>query len=187
MFGGPVKEIVLSLGPTIRSPKEVFVLRFPLGFHDSEAKITSKQCSVLLFKQLVTSDFLGGDSPAPKAGSKLHLLVLAPRHCRTSLENLVPQSSYSWQRYRSFVIELTCTLPQADAELSRLEGWNGDMSGFEQIAVTPGRPSTKSFTSPVSEFNIDTASPCGQQNDIEQDDYVWYKLPEPICGYKHKP
>ena len=142
IYGGPVKEIIFSMGATIVSPKEIYCLKFPTTFHEGST-LSFKQCSSLLFRKLVSSDFLG-DCPHMKPGSKMNILIRAPRNCEIASKKLVPRLVYKEPtRCNRFELNFKCRAPVASAELSRIGDFDCDISGIEPLDLshirTPGQ------------------------------------------------
>ena len=212
VFGGPIQEVVFSIGSTIRSPKELYLLRFPLGFHDGPSA-TKSQCISKLFRKIVSSNFLDEKNCA-KPGSKLTVLILAPRNCKVCCEQFIPKLSYKLPHCTRYVIELICRAPVASAELSHVDSWNCDVSGIEplessvaamsindnsianaentaQFACNVEPTTLFSNASGVHYVTSDNSSQSEQMTecyniDVGRDDFVWFQMPVCVDGYVDK-
>ena len=132
-----IKEILILLGSTIMSPKEVFVLRFPTSFYDGPI-LPYKQCLTSVFHKLVSEDLLG-DVAELNSIVKMSVMILAPRDQDYSCYNLKPQLNYKIpQRGRKFKLNFEChrNVNKLGAELSIMDETLFDMSGIEPLNKT---------------------------------------------------
>ena len=131
-MGGPIKQVLVILGSTVVTPKEVFVLKFPTSFSDSHS-VSLRNCMSVLFRNLVIRDWFGDVKPL-KSCTKLHVMVQAPRQCNFTSQMLLPKVNYKIPpRGKHFVLNFTCRAHVTNAELSQLGDSEFDISGVEQL------------------------------------------------------
>lgn len=131
---GTVKEIMVILGSTPVTPKEVYRICFPLGFYEGRI-LTYKESTSMLFRKLVTSEFFT-DLSSLRSCSKVFVMFLAPRDQPAVIANdsVVPKLNYKVPvRGSQMVMEFTCTAPVASAELSKIEESDVNLSGVEPL------------------------------------------------------
>ena len=207
VFGGPVKEVVLSIGSTVRSAKEVHILRFPVGYYDGQS-VAKGQCISKLFRTIVSSKFISEDHSI-KPGSKVTVLVLAPRQCKVCCEHLSPRLSYRLPRCTRYIVKLTCHAPVASAELSHMDDWHLDVSGIEPLdnSISENAKKADIRKSQSLTFDAETNYKYADEQDRElskqqrvygdvilsqsstsdsDEDFVWYQVPTCIEGYRDK-
>lgn len=154
--GGPIRQVVVSLGATIMSPKEIYILSFPIGVYEGPV-LSYSACRSLLFRKLVTCDFFVDAKPL-KSLNKLAVLVSALRSCNPCSQNLHPKTNYKIPvRGQRLSVDLTCRTHESIADLTRLDDAYMDISGIEPLALmTPaslGSSDSLKVRSRISRWN----------------------------------
>ena len=181
--GGPIKQVLLILGATVVSPKEVFVLNFPTSFYDSHS-LSFKSCMSTLFRSLVIRDWFGDVKPL-KSCTKLHVLVQAPRHSDFGSQILHPKINYKVPpRGKQFALNFHCRAHIVNAELSQLGDAEFNISGIEPLNhsasdIDMGPPvRSSSRNGSFSESGLGTCS---------ANQLLLSKLGFSVCGGKSRP
>ena len=197
-FGPSIQQVVVLLGPTTVSPKEIYCLHFPTDFFEGKV-LTAHGCISRLFRKLIGSEFMQRLGTLPC--TKLRVFLEAPRGDLAVCDGLVPRLSFSLpqKRARRLDIHLECSAPVSSPELSHCEDSDLDISGIETLAATPKPPQNVLFSdlksSVITDQNntqlcdestrrksLDTTWTAARQST----EYIWYQVPVTLTGIKHK-
>ena len=209
-MGGPVKDVVLSLGATIVSPKELYIISFPVGVYDGTV-MNIRTCRSFLFKNLFSCDFFHDVDP-PSSCLKMTVLVCATKHCHFAAEKLLPKLKYKLpQKGKRLHLNMSCNAHEVSPELSHMDEIDANLSGFEPLEMTPAtdkmhsrmRKISKSSLPPIDElnteqhehgtcvYNYDNAYPSpvndisvhGEEDTCNDMDFIWFQVPVTMTGF----
>ncbi len=130
--GHAISEVLIVLGSTPVSPKELYRIKLPVGVYDGLVSnfINSKS---KLFRKLVTSD-LFDDVKELTCSVNVMVLVRAPRECNFGSVKMLPKPAFKIpKRGTHFVITLKSKGRLINEELSRMGDSEFEVSGVESL------------------------------------------------------
>ncbi|KAL4237364.1 regulation of exit from mitosis [Mactra antiquata] len=152
-----IKQAVISIGATIVSPKEIYVIHLPPLNPDAD-NLSGKSCIKSLFRQLIMQDPLCDVKQI--SPTNITLLLSAPRN--SNLSWFYPKASYKFPvRGRHFEFHLHSNCGQGRHDLSsnhsavELSGFNP----FDSIIEEDDNTSTE-VDSPMSEHSVSADYVC---------------------------
>lgn len=189
--GASIKQALILLGSSIISPKDSYLVSFPTVYYDGQV-LSRQTCINLLFKTLVSNDFLSNAKPI-QSGSKLFVFFLAPRDCELNDGcKLVPKLSFKIPVVGvKYIINCQCTsgcVELMTSELSRNEE-DFNLSGIEPLDPEQNAEMETSLPVAVSPQDFDKQQSCirnqeESRNHIQDIEYIWYQTQITIIGNK---
>ena len=179
----PVREVLILLGSTIVSPKEIYHVVLPATSNCSDS-LSYRVCMTTMFKHLVKTDLIG-KATAVKTPKKISVLLLAERDPAFSDLGLIPKVQYKIpQRGQHFIINFHS---QKD-ELTPMANRSGelDISGIELLDISVElehpTPSSKRVLSDNISDVTDLMVDVNLGGDANQ--MIWYQIPHTVIGYR---
>ncbi|XP_055957008.1 MAD2L1-binding protein [Patella vulgata] len=199
-----ISQIMIVLGSTVVSPKEMYIIQMPPLSPDAE-NIVFKSCVRSLFRQLITQDLLGnikGISP-----TNMTVLLKAPRGC--NIEWFTPKHNFKTSsRGQQFMFNCVCEQPVVlthdlthDANefdisgIDCLDSLDIDMSAtaLDDVSLSELLSRRISFghhkyqtpvasKTPIDRINHKATTPAQTIN--QDDDHLWFQSPVVVKGYR---
>lgn len=192
----PIKGVLFILGSSIMNPRDSYLISFPTEFYEG-AMLTHQVCVKKVFRQLITSDFVGNAKPLSSCTS-LFVLFLAPRNCSHQIANLLPKLSFKVPsrglRYSINFSFTSAVMTTSDISLSENE--IVEISGIEALESSMEEEETSAsqiqnldsardsyLTGGTDESSTSYLEDAGE---TVSDDYIWYQAPTVVKGFKEK-
>lgn len=178
------------------NPRDSYLISFPTEFFEGDV-LTHQVCVQKVFRQLITSDFVGNAKPLSSCTS-FYVLFLAPRNCSHQLASLLPKLSFKVPsrgfRYSINFSFTSALMTSSDCSFSVSE--IGEISGIEALesSVDEEEMSTSqiqnSDSAPDSYLAGTTDESCSSYLEdagmTVSDDYIWYQAPTVVKGFREK-
>lgn len=178
------------------NPRDSYLISFPTEFYEG-AMLTHQVCVKKVFRQLITSDFIG-NAKLLSSCTSLFVLFLAPRNCSHQIANLLPKLSFkvpsSGLRYSINFSFTSAVMTTSDISLSENE--IVEISGIEALESSMEEEETSAsqiqnldsardsyLTGGTDESSTSYLEDAGE---TVSDDYIWYQAPTVVKGFKEK-
>lgn len=192
----PVKGVLLILGSSIMNPRDSYLISFPTEFYEG-AMLTHQVCVQKVFRQLITSDFVGNAKPLSSCTS-LYVLFLAQRNCKHQIASLLPKLSFKvpsrGSRYSINFSFTSAVMKSSDFSFSENEVV--EISGIEALESSLDEEEMSTSTIQNSDSAPDSYLTGGTDESCTSyledagitvsDDYIWYQAPTVVKGFKEK-
>ncbi|XP_064603653.1 MAD2L1-binding protein-like [Liolophura sinensis] len=207
-----IRQVLIIIGGTSVSPKEMYRVTIPPYYPDA-TPVSEKSSIKILFRQLITDDFLG--SVNPLSATSTMLLLNAPRNC--GLEWFLAKPHYKPpNRGRVYELNLHCAQPpDSGTDLSLmdhhfeisgiqpLDSSNNDISMSESdlicqetssdsdSVITDMTSDSFSLAMETNALGANIVKQCAMTEDegvhsLSDEDYIWFQAPLSIKGYKDR-
>lgn len=177
----PIREILILLGATVVSPKEVYHLRLPTDVIDGRI-LTQNQCQSVLFRSLVGEDILQGTKDMATL-NKWTVLLEAPRLDKVNA-NVMPRLNFKPPVMgQHFMLNFMCHGEVINPDVSRTET-EFEISGIEPLnetCMTLDESNMELDNEVIFNDKICGVSTCNYNCD---DDFIWYEVKPSFKGFK---
>ena len=209
-LGYNIRTVLLLLGPTIVSPKEIYEIRLPVDYHDGKI-LTLQKCQNQLFSHLISSDILADVSDLQSI-MKLTVMIEAPEDCDFGGTQLWTKPMYKIPKHgHHFVIDIKCNADVFSTDLSQVYDTSFNISGIDILEKSVNDCSrvtangTGDDSSPVLLKDVlcgRVGEPLRHSSEVEPLEqpssprpaplpsssalYLWYQVPITVMGFKEK-